>query len=387
MIHNRYLSVYVYEWEYRQKKTFVKSKMFTCIVCFLPLAKRRCRYTEIEKSFFCSEQCFETYNLVNYQSKSISLLPDDIIDIILIPLIDANCLHLLKVTNSRWRKRIGDYILKAAPKFQFKTKFGTMGDDLGQFNCSLFVSCDKRGNIYVSDSSNHRIQEFTSNGEWKNAVGSCGSMNTQFKCTMGIAFDSKNKMIVADHYNYKLKVFEKMQFANVYARLKFPFGIAVDPEDNVAVVDGYEHHIIIFDSAGNSMRVIGKQGTNDGEFKFPWGIAISKADGRIFVSDSGNHRIQVFSPDGRFLFKFNLEGADNDPHGLVLSNCGKYLLVCDSVNHRIQIFNAMNGSFIKYYGVFGKADGEFDYPCGICVSPLGHFIVCDTYNYRLQIFE
>lgn len=67
-------------------------------------------------------------------------------------------------------------------------------------------------------------------------------------------------------------------------------------------------------------------GTHD-EFNCPCDVVVCKTDARIFVSDSYNHRTQVFSSDGRFLFKFGSYGTENGPHGLSLSNCSQFLLV------------------------------------------------------------
>ena len=60
-----------------------------------------------------------------------------------------------------------------------------------------------------------------------------------------------------------------------------------------------------------------------------------------FFSDNNNHRIQVFSSDGKFFFQFGSKGSENGqlrfPSGLELSNCGQYLFVCYRCNHRIQM--------------------------------------------------
>lgn len=105
----------------------------------------------------------------------IEKLLDDIIKYVFIPLIDVKSLHYLMCSNFKWLKRIKKFIMKSAPRFELKIKFGSSGSDDGQLSCTWFVTSDKQGNIYVSDSDNGRIQIFDSNGQWKQCIGLRGS--------------------------------------------------------------------------------------------------------------------------------------------------------------------------------------------------------------------
>jgi DNA-binding beta-propeller fold protein YncE len=90
------------------------------------------------------------------------------------------------------------------------------------------------------------------------------------------------------------------------------------------------------------------------------------------------------------LFQFGSKGSENGQFqyasGLALSNCGQYLFVCDRNNDRIQLFDAMNGEFVAKYDSNGKDDGQFNCPIGICISPSGQIIVSEG-GCRVQIFE
>ncbi len=58
----------------------------------------------------------------------------------------------------------------------------------------------------------------------------------------------------------------------------------------------FEHHRIqVFDDKGRLLSVFGSRGSDPGEFERPTDLDIA-GDGRIYVADFGNHRIQVFSP-------------------------------------------------------------------------------------------
>jgi len=338
----------------------------------------------------------------NKEMLPLSLMIDDIIDHVLIPLVDAKCLHFLKCTNSIWKRRIEDYIMKSAPKFLFRNMFGSCGDSYGKFNGPWFITTDKKGNIYVSDWGNHRIQVFDCNGQWRQSIGSYGSNNGQFEYPMGIAFNSENHLIVADNDNHRIQVFdENLQFlrsfgsrGNRSGQLRGCRGIAVDNDDNIILTD-FNYRVQIFDKHGNWKQTIGEKGSCDGAFNGPCSVDVCKIDGRIFVSDEYNYCVQVFSSNGKFLFKFGSEGKENgqfrNPNGLALSNCDKYLLVCDSINNRVQVFNSMNGLFIKCYGQADSDNSPLSEPCGICVSPFHWIIISeckyDRANYRIQIFQ
>jgi DNA-binding beta-propeller fold protein YncE len=90
---------------------------------------------------------------------------------------------------------------------------------------------------------------------------------------------------------------------------------------------------------GMPVAVFGRSGGGDGEFHSPAGVAVD--DKFIYVSDSGNNRIQIFNRDGVFLAKFGKtgigQGEFNNPTGISAGQQGR-LLVADTNNHRVQEF-------------------------------------------------
>jgi DNA-binding beta-propeller fold protein YncE len=262
------------------------------------------------KPLFSSERYLEHYDNNRNENLDLSLIAEEIIDYIMMPLIDAKVLHYLKCMNYQWKTKIEKYAEKSVPMFEFIAKFGTKGSENGQFNSPWFVANDKQGNIYVSDCGNNRIQVFDSNGQWLKSIGSYGSGNGQFKGPTGIAFNFKNHMFVAGSGNNRIVQFdENMQFIKAFGsegnengQFQIPSGIAIDTDDNIVVADNANHRIQKFSKDGNWKQIIGKYGSGDGGFYYPWDVAVCKTSGRIFVSDECNHRIQVFSSDGKFLF-------------------------------------------------------------------------------------
>jgi DNA-binding beta-propeller fold protein YncE len=245
-----------------------------------------------DNPLFNSEQCLEHYNSNNNKNLDLSLIPDEVIDHVMIPLMDVKVLHYLKCADPKWRTKIEEYAKKSLPKFKFVAKLGSKGNGDGQFNGPCFVATDEHGNIYVSDCYNHRIQIFDANEQWMKSIGSNGSGNCQFNQPMGIAFNSKSHMFVVDRLN---------------------------------------HRIVEFDQNLHFVKTFGSEGKGNGQFKNPHGIAVD-ADDNIVVADLSNHRLQIFSKDGNW--KKKLENKDLVMVNLILhmlllyaKQVAEYLLV------------------------------------------------------------
>ncbi|MDQ3718626.1 MAG: 6-bladed beta-propeller, partial [Thermoproteota archaeon] len=68
-----------------------------------------------------------------------------------------------------------------------------------------------------------------------------------------------------------------------------------DSSDNIFIADRANDRIQVFDNNGNFITKWGSIGSGDGQFNSPVGVAVG-ADGRVYVTDVGNARIQVFRP-------------------------------------------------------------------------------------------
>jgi predicted membrane-bound mannosyltransferase/DNA-binding beta-propeller fold protein YncE len=135
-----------------------------------------------------------------------------------------------------------------------------------------------------------------------------------------------------------------------------------------------------------------------GEFLAPRNVAVA-GDGRIFVLDSGNQRVQVFSPEGEVLYEFGGPGSDNGefnmdgqgPWGIDVDD--EFVYVADTWNHRMQVFTHA-GDFVASYGTPGDLNQAPDQGLGIFFGPRdvahladGRLLVTDTGNHRVQIIS
>src|SRR5262245_9461033 len=69
--------------------------------------------------------------------------------------------------------------------------------------------------------------------------------------------------------------------------------------------------LLLAGTAGASVTFVlqwGSQGTGDGQFNFPAGVAVNSA-GQVYVADFGNHRIQKFDANGNFITQWGSQGT------------------------------------------------------------------------------
>ncbi len=156
--------------------------------------------------------------------------------------------------------------------------------------------------------------------------------------------------------------------------------------DTLLVTDVTErnHRVVVADSDGNVRLAFGAEGKDPGQFWFPNGIEADK-EGRIYVSDGNNGRLQVFDAQGQLLYKI---GGLNLPRGMATDDQGR-LYVADAVGQRILVYN-LNTQPIELlyeFGDLGLGDGEFNYPNDIAVDSSGRIYVADRENNRVQVWS
>jgi len=131
-------------------------------------------------------------------------------------------------------------------------------------------------------------------------------------------------------------------------------GLEVDHEDNIWVTDTALHQVLKFDSDGRLLLSVGEKGVRGLDathFNQPTDIAIAP-NGEFYVSDGyGNNRIAKFSAEGKFLFDWGTKGDQpgqfNLPHGIARDREGR-IYVADRTNGRIQVFDD-TGQFIEQW--------------------------------------
>lgn len=167
-----------------------------------------------------------------------------------------------------------------------------------------------------------------------------------------------------------------------------PTGIAIDANGRVYVADSNNDRVQVFGPAGTPLATWGSSGSGNGDFMFPNGITVDDANGWVYITDADNDRVQKFDFDGAFLLAWGTEGGGDGQFQFpadVVTDAAGLVYVADSSNHRVQVFDS-NGNFQFNFGAVGGGNGEFISPRGIAIDNLGRIFVADTFNNRVQRF-
>jgi tripartite motif-containing protein 71 len=281
------------------------------------------------------------------------------------------------------------------PSPSFNSSFGSAGTGNGQFAHPGDIAIDAKGNLWVVDENNNRIEQFNEKGEYVAKFGSLGSANGQFKRPTSLAIDAKGNVWVTDAGNNRLQQFnEKGEFLKAIGaygsgsgQFSGPEGIAIDPKGNIWVSDTYNARLQKFNEKGEFIKVIGTRGSATGQLVEPTGIDVGPGN-KVWVTDWANNRVEVYSEAGEYVRQFGSEGAGNGqfkhPDALTIDTKGN-VWVGDQNNSRIQQFN-QSGEYITQFGSAGSGNGQFSfgYPMGIAVDSKGNLWVTDTGDNRVQ---
>jgi len=261
---------------------------------------------------------------------------------------------------------------------------GTMAKPYG-------VATSQDGKVYVADSGQGLVWIFDEKNKKVSFLGTSGQ--GKLIQPIGVAVDKRGVVFVSDvklnrvygfdrEGNLAISIGRKNEFAN-------PSGLAVNrASDRLYVADPRGHRIRVYNCAdGKFMFEFGTRGEKDGELNFPTNLYVHK--GRIYVSDSGNFRIQIFDLEGKFLNKFGTVGDRPGqlarPRGVAVDSEG-HIYVVDAAFDNFQIFDD-KGRVYLFVGAAGHRPGYFWLPAGIHIDEEDKVYVVDSYNRRVQVFQ
>jgi DNA-binding beta-propeller fold protein YncE len=195
-------------------------------------------------------------------------------------------------------------------------------------------------------------------------------------------------------------------------QLNFPRQLAMAPDGNLIVPEEFNYRLSIFQPDGTLVGVIGQQGRlyeaddplfgrlNDastgGYLNRPNSVVVGPS-GNIYVADTWNFRVQVFTPDGNFIRSWGSRaelgsGAPLEPRDgfwgprAVALDSEENVYVADTGNKRVRVYSR-DGVWLRDIGSGGSAEGQLDEPSGLLITPDGLLWVADTWNRRISVFN
>ena len=270
---------------------------------------------------------------------------------------------------------------------------GTRGAGVGELNKPRGVAVDADDNLYVVDMT-ARVQKFSPDGVF---LLSWQMMQTDKGKPKGMCRDHNGNIVVIEPHYSRINVYSpdgklvtQWGVAGTNAgQLGMPRGAAVNSRGEICVSEyGNSERVQKFTADGTKfLGGWGRLGDGPGEFSRAEGLAIDAQD-RIYVADSCNQRIQIFSAEGKFLRAYGRAGSGpgefSYPYDIQVDGAGRQY-VSEFGNNRIQIFDAHDQP-LETLGGPGAEPGQFSEPWSIALDSKGNLYVADALNHRVQKF-
>jgi NHL repeat len=220
----------------------------------------------------------------------------------------------------------------------FVAGWGGLGGGNGELNSPFGIVVDG-GAVYVTDSGNDRIEKFGLDGSFLGAFGSSGAGPGQFSFPTGIASDANGNLYVSDTLNARI---EKLTPAGGFISQRdgtdgsfiFPWGLETDLGGNLYATDGTSG-VLEFSPGGAHLATFGGGATLGQTF----GVTVD-GGGNVYATDTFAGRIQQYGPDGSF--KGTAAGPGSGlvlPWGIALDRPSGRMYVADPGGSQVEIFS------------------------------------------------
>ena len=272
-----------------------------------------------------------------------------------------NRVFVLHRADVPWIDKLNDHPIQSPTIMCFDAGTGKL---LSSWGTNIFLNphglaVDRDDNIWVTDCGRQQVLKFANDGKLLMTVGEKGKAGLD-----------------GQHFNQ-------------------PTDIAIAPDGSFYVADGYVNsHVAKFSSDGQFLLDWGRHGSKPGELDTPHGIALDR-EGRVYVADRGNARIQVFKPDGTFLYQWKSTQLGR-PWAIRLGPDG-YLYIVDGGDmnggskpkppDRGYITKLdLQGNILEKWSRFGNYDGQLFWGHAVAIGNDGAVYAGDIQGRRIQKF-
>jgi sugar lactone lactonase YvrE len=254
----------------------------------------------------------------------------------------------------------------------------------------MFV--DSRGNLWVADSKNNRIQEFDSRGNFIADFGRAGSFQGGFNEPWSLAVDQGGNIYVTDTWNHRIEKYgPDFTYLGTWGQasttdtptlydLFGPRDVLISSDGTLWITDTGNKRLLHYSAAGEALGSYGSEGSAPGQFSEPVGLA-QDAQGNLYVADTWNARIQKFTPDMQPISQFPVDWTSRDilskPYLAVLKD-GR-ILTTDPATGKLLLFQA-DGTPVGSWQPLPDSE-----PVGVAAMPDGGFAFSDVARNEVEI--
>ena len=278
-------------------------------------------------------------------------------------------------------------------------------ETLGSLNAPRDIALSENESFFVADSRNHRIVEFSLDGDYLNSFGSSSigleDKNGKFNEPWGLTVAPDGSIFVADTWDHQIEKFDAKGnyvtswgvFANgadPYA-MYGPRDVVIDNDGNVLMSDTGNKRITVFTQNGLAINSFGSYGVLAGEFDEPVGIAYDAERNILFVADAWNQRMQSFLATGNNagyapLYQWDVnswygQDLENKPY-IAIGSDGR-ILVADPIFSSITLFEP-DGTYVA---TLQDANNGLGMASGLAVTDDGLLLVSDGSNNVIHVYE
>lgn len=260
-------------------------------------------------------------------------------------------------------------------------KIGKINNDqlVSPFDVSVFDN-----KITVSDISSHRVLLFDKNGIFYGFIGMEYVDSSCFVTPICLT-KSEDSIMVLDKSLKVIQIFNAqgnlVRTCKMSASILNPTSIIYNNNQSF-LLDKDSSKVFAYDQNGKKIYEWGTRGSDTADMLNPEDFAIF--GNQIYITDSGNCRIQVFTLDGKYISGFSNPGQLFFAKSISVDSQNIY--IADSVQNSIFFFNH-NGDFITKIGKKGQEIGNFNGIGRIQIDDSDNLYVADTYNNRIQIIN
>ncbi len=227
------------------------------------------------------------------------------------------------------------------------------------------AAVDEAGRVWIADFGNSRLRVFDANGGFLGGWGGRGNGTFGFNQLCAVSIREED-LYVADTWNGRIQHFSlKGEWKNAAEGHYGPRGVATDAKGRVWVTDTGNHRVILYEGNLAQIRTVGKRGSAAGELFGPVGISVGPS-GSVYVADTGNRRVQVFDSEGKFERAFPVAGwvGGNEPHLEV--DPEENVHVTDPEGNALLLFDA-SGRMLRRL-TEDSAGEKFSKPTGVALN-------------------
>ncbi len=283
-----------------------------------------------------------------------------------------------------------DASTEAGQKYKAPAPIASFGFGGSHLSSGEDIALDSQGNVWALRSSEGRIAEFDSGGNFVKEIGEYSYKGCGLDDPRDLAVDASDNIWVANGNGFIAKYNAKGECLLSFGGSEAGEGsvgnascIGVDKQGNVWVCDWEKGHVLKFSASGKYLSQFGSYGTEKGQLHTPTDIAFGLS-GELWISEEW--RVQKFSAGGQLLGAIDESGWGNGelygPTGLATDSEGN-LYVVETTKNRVEEFTA-DGEYRSQFGYYGTGLGQFYWPEGIAIDPKGNFWVADTHNNRIE---